>query len=60
MTVSELKKQLEKFEKEGKGDCLICIVNSECEPISQYSDKFTTDDIDAYYDGCDGTITITN
>ena len=60
MTVSELKKQLEKLEKEGKGDCLICIVDSECEPISRYSDKFTTNDIDVYYDSYDGTIMITN
>lgn len=60
MTVSELKKQLEKLEKEGKGDCLICIVDSECEPTSRYSDKFTTNDIDVYYDGYDGTIMITN
>ena len=60
MTVSELKKQLEKLEEEGKGDCLICIVNSECEPTSRYVDKFTTDDIDAYYDSCDGAVTITN
>ena len=60
MTVSELRKQLEALEKEGKGECQICIVRSDCEPISEYYDKYTTDDIEAYYDSTDGTVTITD
>ena len=60
MTVSELKRQLEKLEKEGKGECKICIVRSDCEPISQYYDKYTTDDIEAYFDSIDETVMITD
>lgn len=60
MTVSELRKQLEAFEKEGKGGCQICVIRSDCEPISIYYDKYTTDDIEAFYDDVDGTITISD
>ena len=61
MTVNELKKQLEIFEKEGKGECQICVVSSiNCESISQYYDKYTTSDIEVYFDNTDGTITITD
>jgi hypothetical protein len=61
MTVTELKTILEKFEKEGKGDCKICVVSSSaCEPISEYYNKYVTDDIDAYFDSVDGTVTITD
>ena len=59
MTVKELRMFLEEMEKEGKGDCKICVVSSEnCEPIGDYS-KYVTD-ITPYYDGIDGTVTITD
>ena len=60
MTVRELRMFLEEMEKEGKGDCKICVVSSEnCEPIEDYYNKYVTD-ITPYYDSTDGTVTITD
>lgn len=60
MTVRELRMFLEEMEKEGKGDCKICVVSSlNCEPIGDY-DKFITDDVKSYYDDLDNTVTITD
>lgn len=60
MTVKELRMFLEKMEKEGKGDCKICVVSSwNCEPTGD-NDKFITDDVKSYYDDLDDTITITD
>ena len=59
MTVRELRMFLEEMEKEGKGDCKICVVSSEnCETIGDY-DKFVTN-VTPYYDDMDNTITITD
>ena len=59
MTVKELRMFLEEMEKQGKGDCKICVVSSEnCEPIGDY-DKFVTN-VTPYYDNMDNTITITD
>lgn len=58
MTVTELRKMLEKLEKDGHGDAEISVVSSaNCEPISEYYDKWTTD-IAPYFDEIDGTFTI--
>ena len=60
MTVRELRMFLEEMEKEGKGDCKICVVSSaNCEPVEDYYTKYVTD-ITPYYDGTDGTVTITD
>ena len=60
MTVRELRMFLEEMEKEGKGDCKICVVSSEnCEPVGAYYSKYVTD-ITPYYDGTDDTVTITD
>ena len=60
MTVKELRMFLEEMEKEGKGDCKICVVSSlNCEPIGD-DDKFITDDVTPYYDDLDDTVTITD
>ena len=60
MTVRELRMFLEEMEKEGRGDCKICVVSSEnCEPIGDYYSKYVTD-ITPYYDGTDDTVTITD
>ena len=60
MTVRELRMFLEEMEKEGKGDCKICVVSSaNCEPVEDYYSKYVTD-ITPYYDGTDGTVTITD
>lgn len=61
MTVTELREILEKFEKEGNGSREICVVSAtNCEPISEYTNKWTTTDISAYIDGVDGTLTISD
>ena len=50
MTDNELRMFLEEMEKEGKGDCKICVVSSEnCEPIGDYYSKYVTD-ISNYYE----------
>lgn len=60
MTVKELKEILEKAIKDGHGDAEISIVSSaNCEPISEYYDKWTTD-IAPYFDEIDGTFTISD
>ena len=60
MTVRELRMFLEEMEKEGKDDQKKSVVSSEnCEPISDYYSKYVTD-ITPYYDGTDGTVTITD
>ena len=60
MTVKELRMFLEEMEKEGKGDCKICVVSSlNCDTIGDY-DKFITEDVKSYYDDLDDTITITD
>ena len=59
MTVRELRMFLEEMEKEGKGDCKICVVSSaNCETTGDY-DKFVTD-VTPFYDDWDNTITITD
>lgn len=60
MTITELREQLEMLEKQGHGDREISVVSAEnCEPISTYYNKWTTD-IDVYIDGGDGTLTISD
>lgn len=59
MTVKELRKILEKAEKDGFGDAKICVVSRDCEPISDFDEKFTTE-INPYMDLMDNTFTICN
>ena len=60
MTVTELRKSLEKMEKDGKGDILIAVVSCQnCESIDPYTDMWTETDICAY-EAPDGTIAISD
>jgi hypothetical protein len=43
MTVTELRKELEKLEKEEKGNSKIFVVSSDCEPLDFYTAKWTSD-----------------
>lgn len=56
MTVTELRIFLEKMEKEGKGECEICVVGSlNCDPL-----VFVNKNIEPYYDDWNNTVTITD
>ena len=60
MTVKELRMFLEEMEKEGKGDCKICVVSSQyCDALRDYY-KLFTDDVKLCYDDTDDTVTITD
>ncbi len=60
MTVTELRKFLEKIEKDGKGDRLISVVSCEnCDPIDDDLDKWVEINICAE-EAPDGTITISD
>lgn len=59
MTVTQLREFLEEQEELGRGGNLICVVSNDCKPVSDFDEKFTTEDIHSYYDPSDKTITIT-
>ena len=59
MTITELREMLENLERKGKGNCEICVVSANCEPISEYYEKWTTD-VGAYFDNVDNTFTISD
>lgn len=60
MTITELRKRLEKLELEGKGEYKIETVSSRnCEPISEALPKYTTD-IEIDVDESDKTLLITD
>lgn len=60
MTITELRKQLEKLEEKGKGEYKIEAVSfRHCEPISEALPKYTTD-IELDIDESDKTLLITD